>query len=129
MKTAQRFRKLQGKYGLTGDNSKAMKTGFKSPIFKLSDIFLTIRCPMLNTKLLELLLDYSVEAVTHYDLPIFYLCGRNDWQVPSVLAAEYFEKIQAPKKQLYWIEDAGHMPDLENPIAYNEAIREIVLRF
>lgn len=129
MKTAQRFRKLQGKYGLTGDNAKAMKTGFKSPNFKLSDIYLTIRCPMLNTKLLELLLDYSVEDVTHYDLPIFYLCGRKDWQVPSVLVEEYFEKIEAPQKQLYWIEDAGHMPDLENPVAYNDAVREIVLNF
>ncbi|MGL9729666.1 alpha/beta fold hydrolase [Enterococcus sp. DIV0756] len=129
MKYAQRFRKLQGKYGLTGNNLKINKIGLKSPTFKLSDIYLALRCPLLNAKLMELLLDYSIEDVTHYDLPVFYICGRNDWQVPSVLVEEYYERIEAPRKQLYWIEDAGHMTNLENPMAYNEAIREIVLSF
>ena len=43
----------------------------------------------------------------------------------STAAAEYFETINAPQKGLYWIEDAGHMIDTDNPSAFWSTIKEI----
>lgn len=126
---SQRFRKLQGKYGLTGDISMMMKLACGSPVSRLSDMVMLMRSASLNKGLLDMLLDYSIADVLHYDLPVFYLCGRNDWQTPSSLVAAYCEKIETVRKGLYWIEDAGRLPDIENPAEYNRAIQEIVSSF
>ena len=37
------------------------------------------------------------------------MLGRYDHHVPAVLAAEYFEKIEAPSKRLVWFEQHATM--------------------
>jgi len=64
--------------------------------------------------------------VTEYAVPVFYILGRDDWQTPSSLAAEYFEKTNAPSKGLFWIENARHMTDMDNPSDFFKAVREII---
>ena len=99
---------------------------FKSPFFKLSDLFQTISGSKTNSSLIKWLRDYSVWDVTEYAVPVYYILGRDDWQTPSTLAAEYFERINAPSKGLYWIENAGHMTDMDNPTDFFKAVREII---
>jgi len=43
-------------------------------------------------------------------------------------AAKYFEKINAPQKGLYWIENAGHATDIDNPADFCKAAKEVVTR-
>jgi pimeloyl-ACP methyl ester carboxylesterase len=57
---------------------------------------------------------------------VFYLLGTDDWQTPSTLAAEYFERINAPQKKLYRIKNAGHATDLDNPTEFYDAVKEII---
>ena len=64
-----------------------------------------------------------------FDLPIFFFLGRHDYQVPSVLAAEYFEEIQAPVKELVWFERAAHVPQLTRPNAFLKALVDKVRPF
>lgn len=52
--------------------------------------------------------------------------GSNDWQTPSIIVEEYFEKVQTPKKGLYWAEDAGHLIIIDNPRGYNNALLKII---
>jgi len=52
--------------------------------------------------------------------------GKDDWQVPSLSGSEYFEKINAPRKRLFWIENAGHVADMDNPKDFAEAVSKIV---
>ena len=78
---------------------------------------------------MKYLTDYSIWDTTEYDVPVFYILGRDDWQVPSSLAAEYFERINAPRKGLYWIENAGHQTDIDNPKDFFKAVREIITQF
>ena len=81
----------------------------------------------LNRKLYEeVLFGYNISNVKEYGVPVFYILGRHDTMTPSSIAAEYFETIRAPKKGLYWIENAGHLPDTDNPSAFFGAIREII---
>jgi len=123
---------LQTKYKLTTPNDSPVKTVLKimlkSPVFKLRDIYLMQKGLKFNKGLATDLLTYSIWDISDYDLPIYYVLGRSDWQVPSTLAAEYFEKINAPQKGLYWIENAGHATDVDNPKDFCEAIREIITR-
>ena len=127
--TLMRFRKLQGKYGITTDALKTLKLAFSSPVFSWADIFILASFQKVNKRLMAFLPGYSTADFLQYDLPVFYICGRNDWQVPSVVAEEYFNKINAPRKKLYWIENAGHLTDLDNPVDYNKAIEDIVNSF
>jgi esterase/lipase len=46
---------------------------------------------------------------------ILCLLGRHDLTTPSTVAAEWFSKVQAPKKQLVWFENSAHMMMVEEP--------------
>lgn len=123
------FRKLQGKYGLTGDVWKQLKIMFKSPIVGMKDFINLINSKNMETskKLLDYLLTYSIFNDKDYHLPVYYICGRNDWQVPSILVNDYFETINAPNKKLYWVENAGHLTDIDNPDGFNDALLDIII--
>jgi pimeloyl-ACP methyl ester carboxylesterase len=123
-----RFFILRTKYGLTLKIGKLLKIIFKSPIFKLSDLILMINGPKANIELMKWLTDYTIWETTKYSVPVYYLLGTEDWQVPSTLAAEYFERINNKKKGLYWIENAGHATDADNPKDFINAVKEIILQ-
>ena len=53
---------------------------------------------------------------------MFFILGRHDEHVPSVLAAEYFRQIEAPAKRLYWLERSGHYPPFEEPDVFNRIL-------
>ena len=42
-----------------------------------------------------LILDLD-DTLISFETPIVFLLGRHDWQVPSVIAARYFERIHSP---------------------------------
>ncbi len=98
------------------------KAVIKSPIFRLTDLASFVTGLHTNRNLLSGLLGYDILPVTEYQTPVCYVLGENDWQVPSVLAAEYFENIKAPYKELHWVKDAGHLTDLDNPAGFHEAV-------
>jgi pimeloyl-ACP methyl ester carboxylesterase len=123
------FQRLQSKHGLAVNVAKVLKTTLKSPVFRLSDLLFLARGSKLthqSADILNILMDYGIWDITEYSVPVYYVLGRDDWQVPSVLAAEYFEKINAPQKGLYWVENAGHVTDVDNPADFCKAVREII---
>jgi proline iminopeptidase len=62
------------------------------------------------------------DRLTRFETPIVFILGRHDWQVPSVLAARYFERIPAPGKRLVWFEQSAHNPSFEEPELFNRTI-------
>jgi len=64
---------------------------------------------------------------TSFDVPIFFILGRYDQQVPARLAAAYFEQIHAPLKRLFWLEGSAHNPPFEEPAAFDAILIEQVL--
>jgi len=125
-KTILRFRKLQIKYGYGVNTKKLMDIVTKSPLFTVKDGFAMWRGQRLNKRLVANLVKYNTWDITDYSVPVYYILGRKDWQTPSVLAAEYFERINTPQKGLYWLEDVGHFPEVDNPEGFCAAVKEIV---
>lgn len=80
----------------------------------------------INKNPLNWMIPYSVYDDTEYRLPVFYICGRDDWQTPSIDVENYFERIKAPQKRLIWVENAGHMALVDNHGGYNDALMEII---
>ena len=62
-----------------------------------------------------------------FDVPIFFLLGRHDWQMPARVAAEYFDTIAAPCKRLVWFEQSAHFPPFEEPQKFERVLIEQVL--
>ena len=90
-----------------------------SPTWSKEDELISESVEKLNEKLYaEVLFNWEVSNAIDYAVPVYYILGRHDEMTSAVMAAEYFETIKAPKKELYWIEDAGHLVDTDNPAAF-----------
>jgi pimeloyl-ACP methyl ester carboxylesterase len=66
------------------------------------------------------------EQVPEYEVPVFFMEGRHDWEVPSILAARYFEVLRAPSKRLVWFESSAHLPNAEERARFNAILRDDV---
>jgi pimeloyl-ACP methyl ester carboxylesterase len=66
-------------------------------------------------RLVPELLKFDYSATTQWKTPIVLFLGRHDLTTPSTVAAEWFGKIQAPKKKLVWFENSAHMMMVEEP--------------
>lgn len=74
--------------------------------------------------------EYSRADVTScrsFAMPVFFLLGRHDWHVSSVVSARYFRTIHAPYKRLVWFEQSGHNPPFEQPAQFERAMIDQVL--
>lgn len=61
-----------------------------------------------------------------FAIPVVFLLGRRDWHVPSTLAAEYLDALEAPCKRLVWFEDSAHNPPFSEPDAFVRALVDTV---
>jgi pimeloyl-ACP methyl ester carboxylesterase len=55
------------------------------------------------------------DAVRTFRCPIFLFVGRHDYTTAHELAAEWFNKISAPKKEFVRFENSAHMVMQEEP--------------
>jgi pimeloyl-ACP methyl ester carboxylesterase len=67
------------------------------------------------SRLLSEALTLDMGRVQRLDCPLLLLLGRYDYNVSSSLAAEWFERVQAPSKQLVWFEHSAHEVMNEEP--------------
>lgn len=58
-------------------------------------------------------------------IPVFFLSGRHDWNVPQVLTEKLFKKIKAPYKEQIWFENSGHGPLEEEPSKFVEVLARL----
>jgi alpha-beta hydrolase superfamily lysophospholipase len=47
-------------------------------------------------------------SVTRLECPIILFNGRDDYNVSATVAAEWFERLEAPSKTLVWFERSAH---------------------
>ena len=69
----------------------------------------------------------DLTRLRHFDVPIVFMLGRHDWHTPSVLAARYFDQIDAPSKRIEWFEHSAHNPPFAEPNAFVRAVVRDVL--
>ncbi len=121
------FRKLQaGKQLMENTKLSTWIAELRSPLFQLSDILAFLNAMGANKSTYQFFAEFNLlKLPTEYQVPVYYLLGDNDWQVPSVLAEDYHQKINAPAKKCYRIMDAGHMLMIDQPERCYEALADI----
>lgn len=66
-------------------------------------------------RLMPEVLESSMSSVKELRVPVLLLLGRHDINVSSQLAAEWFSRLEAPKKRLFWFEHSAHEMLVEEP--------------
>ncbi len=62
---------------------------------------------------------------SRFDIPVFFFQGADDIITPTELAREYFDHLEAPKKEFVQFPDAGHLAVL---YARDAFVRELEVR-
>jgi proline iminopeptidase len=107
-----------------GSVTKVLLTNaLRSPEYSLWDVgtFLnqTDRWPILDR---EIYAFNTSKFNSTYQIPMFLMLGRHDWQTPSTVAAEWLETIQAPIKRIFWFEDSAHSPMIDEPELFAQTL-------
>lgn len=121
-------RSLQGKYKLAASvDWNTTKIIIKSPIIGIRDILPFMVGMVVNQQVMKELMSFDLRKKgSNYQVPVFYILGKEDQQTPVELGEKYFHEITAPVKELYVMEKAGHLAMIDNTIEYRKAICAIV---
>lgn len=115
-----------GAFHIPRTNCDIYRTALKAPETSILDLI-----PYLRGELRTLKAMWSTYMQTNtfaeypsVGVPVFLMEGRYDHQVSSKLAAEYFQRLKAPYKELIRFEKSGHSPPFEEPVKFdNEVVR------
>jgi pimeloyl-ACP methyl ester carboxylesterase len=64
------------------------------------------------------------ETHTTFAVPFFIFNGRHDMNTPAELVQDWFDAIEAPRKELIWFELSGHNPMGDEPDKFKRLLRE-----
>ena len=67
------------------------------------------------------------EEITEVQVPVYFFVGRYDYNTPFELVEEYYDVLDAPKKELVWFENSAHMINSEEPERFTRLMVEKVL--
>jgi pimeloyl-ACP methyl ester carboxylesterase len=59
------------------------------------------------------------------EVPVWFVHGRHDHQVPLEVARDYYEALDAPAKRFVVFENAAHSPLFEDPERFHALIRRV----
>lgn len=66
--------------------------------------------------------------VPRVEVPVYFLEGRHDVNAPPALVEDYLSTLEAPHKELIWLEHSGHSPWMEEPEKVTETLIDRFLR-
>lgn len=64
---------------------------------------------------------------TRFEMPIFVVTGRYDYNTPANLQTAWYRRIDAPLKKQRWFENSAHSPLFEEADAFNQFMISDVL--
>ncbi len=56
-------------------------------------------------------------------VPVLYVLGRHDWQVPAQVSERHAQALALPCKRVVWFERSGHHPAFEEPERFVQVLR------
>ena len=68
-----------------------------------------------------------IESLPEIKCPVYFFIGRKDYQTNFKIVEDYYNKVQAPKKQIFWFERTGHPIPSSQPTMLQSIIIDKVL--
>lgn len=69
--------------------------------------------------------DNLFETSPRFDVPVYIIQGKYDYQVSYQLAKAYLDSIDAPQKEFFTFEESAHSPILEESKRFAEVVKSI----
>jgi pimeloyl-ACP methyl ester carboxylesterase len=63
--------------------------------------------------------------VKKVNIPVYFCVGRYDYTTPSTLVEKYYEKLEAPYKELVWFENSAHFPHFSESDKFYELLLKV----
>jgi pimeloyl-ACP methyl ester carboxylesterase len=129
-KVATYFRYL-GAYAPASDRMAESELGrlaFRAPNHSLWDLYNRIRgfTRVPTWSLYQAMLSTDLESQDlRFEIPVFFFQGSEDMITPAPLAREYFDRIEAPRKEFVLLEGGGHFAVWAMP---ERLLRELLAR-
>ena len=70
--------------------------------------------------------DFS--GVGQLEIPVYFLAGKNDWQVPSIITQAFYDNFSAPEKKIFWFKNTGHNIPEEAAAEFNDILVHKILK-
>jgi pimeloyl-ACP methyl ester carboxylesterase len=63
-----------------------------------------------------------IESIPRVAVPVFFFAGRNDYNTPLALVREYYQRLEAPHRELVVFEQSAHLPFLSEPEKFTREV-------
>ncbi|MBN2662430.1 MAG: alpha/beta hydrolase [Bacteroidales bacterium] len=68
----------------------------------------------------------DISHIIELKIPVYFIGGRYDWNLPGVVAEKHLSKTITPEKKFIWFEKSGHEVPDEEAERFNQINIEIV---
>lgn len=68
------------------------------------------------------LFQIDLRGPTELKVPVYFLMGRHDWNVPPEITLPFIDSLKAPLKEIIWFENSGHEPLEEEAAKFNATL-------
>ncbi|PLX01620.1 MAG: hypothetical protein C0594_12820, partial [Marinilabiliales bacterium] len=68
----------------------------------------------------------DISHIKDLEIPVYFMAGRHDWNLPGTVAENHLRKMNAPEKKFIWFEKSGHEIPAEESEKFNQTIITIV---
>lgn len=96
------------------------KIAYSTPLVNLKTSYLytgKLREDMANINLKKDILKVNI--------PMYFVGSTHDLRTPYTLLEEYFNVLEAPKKELIWFENSSHNPEFQEYEKFAELMRRV----
>ena len=119
MKSLRSFSMLSAKYIAKDGKAFPLKALMTSPFLSFKEKMSMLRGdPKLLKGTYHTLMTHDFRETMHFDMPVLFLTGDEDFICPNQLLAECFNEIEAPVKKNVVIPKATHLCFLDQPEAF-----------
>ena len=122
------------KYHIAEKSANTIWAGISSPYMGVDDVRWFFKQAgdfedyvSLNKQLFDYIMETDVRKYgLEYRVPAGFITGSDDWTTPAKYAEEYYQTINAPKKQFALVEGCGHSPQYDSPEEFCNLLKSML---
>ena len=122
------------KYHVAQKNANTIWSGLTSPYMGVDDVRWFFKQAgdfedyvSLNKRLFDYIMETDVRNYgIEYRVPVGFITGSDDWTTPEKYAQDYYQIIQAPKKQFASVQGCGHAPQYDSPEEFCNLLKNML---
>ncbi|MCB9642207.1 MAG: alpha/beta hydrolase [Myxococcales bacterium] len=105
---------------------KMFRASLGSPDYTLGDLVRSNKAYQFSSSLLLLKAIEKIKlgSIQKLDVPVLFVSGRHDTFTSGAQLQHFFQRLQAPKKQMVWFEDSGYAPHREEATRFYKLLMD-----